>query len=221
MKAPRIFRKHRSFCAAKALFASLGLLGLATVSACAQDEPPASVFLANQEVRVTNLPSLTSPSVKRSAVLATALEIIFHNKAVCCGKNSALEDAVQYAALSDASSLKDVSARLQGKYLLSDDRRIVVTAEYVPQSSIGPGLMINALREQHAQLIEWKSHLYVLYGAVFNETRFYSGEWQYALVKLLLLDPRFSDQRREVVFNRESDDWEKVQGLLTVTVARQ
>jgi hypothetical protein len=110
---------------------------------------------------------------------------------------------------------------LQGKHLLSDGRSIVATAEYVPQTSIGPGLMIGALLGHHAQLIQWKSRLYVLYGAIFDETRYYSGAREYAVSKLLLLDPRFSDQRREVVFNRETDDWEKVQGLLTLTVARQ
>ena len=61
----------------------------------------------------------------------------------------------------------------------------------------------------------------MLHGAIFNETRYSSGARQYAIVKLLLLDPRFSDQRRETVFNRETDDWAEVQGLLTLAVARQ
>jgi hypothetical protein len=173
-------------------------------------------FHPNQEVRVTNLPSLTSPSTDSSAVLATALETVLHDKTVCCGKDSALEDAV----LSEPRSLRDLSAKLQGRHLLSDGRPIVVGAEYVPQHSIDYVLIIRALLDQHAPLIEWKSHLYVLYGAIFNETRYYSGVRQYAIVKLLLLDLRFSDQRRETVFNRETDDWETVKGLLTLAVVR-
>jgi hypothetical protein len=176
-----------------------------------------SVFLANQEVRVTNLPSLTAPSTHRSAVLATALEIILHDQAVCCGKDSALEDAVLYSTLSDPVSLKELSTRLQGRHTLSDGRAIVMTSEYVPQSSISPGLIVATLRDQHALLIEWKSHLYVLYSATFDETRdLGSGERDYAIRKLFLLDPRFSDQRRETEFNRETDDLGAVQGLLTV-----
>lgn len=173
-------------------------------------------FHPNQEVRVTNLPSLTAPSTDSSAVLATALETVLHDKAVCCGKDSALEDAV----LSEPRSLKDLSAKLQGRHLLSDGRPIVVGAEYVPQQSIDYVLLVRALLDQHAPLIEWKSHLYVLYGAIFNETRYYSGVRQYAIVKLLLLDLRFSDRRRETVFNRETDDWETVKGLLTLAVVR-
>jgi hypothetical protein len=117
--------------------------------------------------------------------------------------------------------LKELSTKLQGRRVLRDGRPIVVNVEYVPQSAIGPGLIISAIKGQRPLLFEWKSHLYVLYGAIFNETRYYSGERQYAVVKLLLLDPRFSDQRREVEFNRETDDWGNVQGLLTVAVVRQ
>ena len=174
-------------------------------------------FHPNQEVRVANLPSLTAPSTDSSAVLTTALETVLHDKTVCCGKDSGLESAV----LSGPRSLKELSVKLQGRHLLSDGQAIVVSAQYVPQSAISSGLIIGALLDQHAALIEWKSHLYVLHGAIFNETRYSSGARQYAIVKLLLLDPRFSVQRRETVFNRETDDWAEVQGLLTLAVARQ
>ena len=97
---------------------------------------------------------------------------------------------------------------------------IVVSAEYVPQSSINSARIIGALLDQHAPLIEWKSNVYVLYGAIFNETRYYSGMRQYAILSLLLIDPRFSDQRRENEFNRETDDWAKVQGLLMMAISR-
>jgi hypothetical protein len=176
-----------------------------------------SVFLRNQEVRVANLPSLTAPSAHRSAVFATALETVLHDKAVCCGKDSALEDVALYAALSAPLSLRELSTKLQGRHLLSDGQPILVHAEYIPHDSMNPALIVSTLTEQHAQLMEWKSHLYVLYGAVFDETRdSSSGVRAYAIRKLFLLDLRFSDQRREAVFDRETDDWGQMQGLLMV-----
>jgi hypothetical protein len=39
--------------------------------------------------------------------------------------------------------------------------------------------------------------------------------------KLLLLDTRYSGSRRAVTFNRETDDWSKVQGMLRLAVAPQ
>jgi hypothetical protein len=139
---------------------------------------------------------------------------------VCCGKDSALEDVALYATLSAPFSLRELSTRLQGRHLLSDGQPILVNAEYLSHDSISPALIINTLTEQHAQLIQWKSQVYVLYGALFDETRdSQSGVRAYAIRKLFLLDLRFSDQRREAVFDRETDDWGQMEGLLMVGFA--
>lgn len=213
---PRLSRINRRFLPAKALLACTVLGFLATLSAFAQDTP-GYVFHPNQEVHVTNLPARTAQSANKATVLAVALEAILQDKTVCCGKNSALEDTV----LLTPESLKELSAKLQGKHVLSDGRSVMVNAEYVPQSSITPDLMISSLMEQHALLINWSSHFYVLYGAIYDETVYDSGQRQFVIHKLLLLDPRFSDQRSKIEFNRETDDWEKVEGLLTLAIAQQ
>jgi hypothetical protein len=188
------------------------------VSCIAQDQPGDSCpFFPNQEVRVTNLGSLTAPSKDATAATAAAVEAVLHDSSLCCGKDSALGDLV----LSEPRTLKELGSKLQGRHLLSDGRPIMVNAEYAPQVSINSGSVIGALKEQRASLLEWKSHVYVLYGAIFGEARCLSGARQYSIAKFLLLDPRFSDQRRDAVFNRETDDLGKVQGLLTLSVVPQ
>jgi hypothetical protein len=47
------------------------------------------------------------------------------------------------------------------------------------------------------------------------------GGSAFMIHKLLLLDTRFSGSRREASFNRDTDDWSKVQGLLRLTVVLQ
>jgi len=204
------------FSPAPVLLASLVLALIASVSANAQGGQ-GYAFHPNQEVRVRGLSSSSAPSSNASAVLAAALEIVLHHKAVCCGKNSALEDIV----LSAPPSLRELSSKLQGAHILSDGRSVMVNADYVSQGATTPDLIISLLLDQHAPLLDWKSHVYVLYGAVFDETRYDDGRRQYGIKRLLLRDPRFSDQRGEVVFNRETDNWGDVQGLLTVSAARQ
>jgi hypothetical protein len=82
--------------------------------------------------------------------------------------------------------------------------------------------LIEALTEKQSPLMDWNSHLYVVYGIIFDLTvDDTSGAKTYAIRKLLLLDPRFSDQRREVVFDRQIDDWGKVVGLLLLKAASQ
>lgn len=183
-----------------------------------QDVPPGYVFHPNQEVRVRDLPVQAALSTNTTAVLLAAVETILHDPEVCCGKDSALQDSLLSA---DPLSLKDVSAKLQGRHLLNDGRPIAIAAEYVAPDSLNPDQIISSLLKNRALLMEWKSRLYVLYGAVFDEKLYYSGQREYAVHKLLLLDVRFSDSRREVAFNREIDDWGKVQGLLTLSVVVQ
>ena len=205
--------KLRVFCVS----AFLTLVACFAVPGVAQDQNPDTCYLfsPNAEARVTNLLSLTAPSKDTSAVMATALEIVLRDQTLCCGKDSALGDA----ALSEPRSLKELSTKLQGRHLLSDGRPIMVNTQYAPEISINSGSIVGSLQEQRASLLEWKSHVYVLYGAIYGETRCQSGARQYSIVKLLLLDPRFSDQRREAVFNRETDDLSKVQGVLSISVS--
>jgi len=171
-----------------------------------------------KEIRVQDLPALTTRSTHSADVLATSLEILFNDKEVCCGKNSALEDSVEAA---DPKSLKDIASRLQGRHLLSDGRAIMVTTEYLTPDQVNADHLITMIRNQHAALMEWNSRVYVVYGVTYVETDDYStNEIAYAVHKFLLQDVRFSDSRRAVSFDRLTEDASKVQGLLFVQAAR-
>ena len=134
---------------------------------------------------------------------------------MCCGKDSALEDG---AAAADPGSLKDVASKLQGRHLLGDGRPIKVTASFLTPDAVNSGLLITWFQNQHAALMQWDSHIYVVHGIVYMWTANYSpdggGQSGTVIHKFLLWDTRFSDSRREVVFNRDTDDLNKVQGFL-------
>jgi hypothetical protein len=63
------------------------------------------------------MPALTAKPANAADVLLTSGELIFHDREVCCGKNSALEDDIRAA---DPTSLKDVSDKLRGRHVVSD-----------------------------------------------------------------------------------------------------
>lgn len=194
---------------------SIGLLLITLSSVSAQqDVPPAYVFHPDQEIRVRDLSPGTALSTSDSAVLVAALETIFHDAQVCCAKNSALLDSAETA---DPLSLRDVSTKLQGKHSSGDGHTITVNAEYIAPDSVSPDRIIAALQSNRALLLKWKSRLYVFYGARFDEKLYYNGRRDYVIHKLLLQDVRFSDSRREVIFNRDTDDWANVQGLLILS----
>ncbi len=167
-----------------------------------------------QEVDVGNLPLIRAESTSGSDVLAASVATVLHNEVLCCGRNSALRDTV---LSSDPSSLKEVASTLQGKHLLSDGRSFTMMAEFWPAASVNSDQIINALMNQHALVMEWNSHIYVVYGVIFNESVSYNGaatQKNNVIQELLLIDPRYSDARRNAFFDRSTDRWDDVQGLL-------
>jgi hypothetical protein len=178
------------------------------------------VYYPNHEIRINDLPTLTAKSRDASAVLATSLEIVFRDTEICCGKDSALEDSVQRA---DPRSLKDVGDKLRGRHLLSDGRSIMVMAEVWPAAAgnASSGSPISEIMEKRPLLMEWNSHWYVVYGVNYGEIVAADGTQSETILKFLLLDTRYSDERRSVSFDRQTDDWGKVQGLLMLRAEPQ
>ena len=171
-----------------------------------------------QEIHIHDLPSLTARSTHAPDVLAASLGIVFNDKEVCCGKNSALKDSL---SSSDPKSLKDIASRLQGRHLLSDGLPIMVTAEYLTPDQVGAGHLISMVAANHAPLMLWNSHVYVVEGVSYVENVDTHGGVSYVTHKFFLQDTRFSDSRREVSFDRVTEDASKVQGLLFLRVAPQ
>jgi hypothetical protein len=172
------------------------------------------------EVHVHDLPSLTARSTEASDVLTASLEIVFNDKEVCCGKNSALEDSIQSC---DPKSLKDIGSKLQGKHLFSDGRTFTVTAEYLTPDQVSAGHLISMLAANQAPLMLWNSHLYVVNGITYVKTIDNENGVgvAYTTHKFFLQDTRFSDSRREASFDRVTEDAGRVQGLLFLRAALQ
>jgi len=184
------------------------------ISCLVSDYASGQVQYPEQEIRVHDLPRPTARSPQSSDVLRASLEIVFHNKEICCGKDSALDDALQYA---DPQSLKDIADKLQGRHLLSDGRPIMVSVELVAPDRVNALYLIGKILDQRAALLEWNSHLFVFYGMTYTPI----GDTKGGLImdvthKFFLQDARFSGSRREVTFDRLTEDASQVQGLLFV-----
>ena len=96
----------------------------------------------------------------------------------------------------------------------------MVTAEYLPATWLVTGV-INALAAKQALIMEWNSHLYIVQGVTYGTSYSAEGARMDSIFKIFLVDPRYSDQRREVTFDRQTDDWGKVEGLLMLKAAPQ
>ena len=201
-------------------FPGVALLAAFSSLAYGQQDIPRTVtgVHPNLEVRVSGLPSLRAQSKDAPDVLATALATVFHDKDLCCDRGSSLEDRLPQ---SDPVSLPEVAANLQGRQLHTDGRPVLITAKLFAADSVNSGQLITAIRDKHPPLMEWNSHLYVVGGVVYDDTFYSDGTETYVVRKFLLLDTRYSDSRREVTFDRDTDDLSKIQGILFLTVQPQ
>jgi hypothetical protein len=172
------------------------------------------VFDRDLEIRVDTLPTLVAPSKEPMDVLVTSLAIVYRDKEICCGKDSALGDRVRTA---DPKSLQDVALKLNGRHLLSDGRPFVVTADYMALNAMNSGTLIGMITAQHAGLMLWNAHLYVVDGLVYRWMMMGSDSTSApmtVILKFLLRDPRYTDERQKVELNRNSDDITKIDGCL-------
>jgi len=176
-------------------------------------------YYPDQTLEVHDLPSLTSRTHDPTDVLLTSLDTILHDRDLCCGKDSALIDSAEAA---DPKSLKSIADKLDGRHLLGDGRPIQMETEFLTPDQVVAGHLVLEIVRNRAPLMMWKSRLYVVHAVIYASSVDYStGITAYVIQKFLLWDVRFSDSRREVVFDRETEDPGKVQGILFVSLARQ
>jgi len=138
-----------------------------SVNANGQSEGERYVFHANQELRVAPLPTVVADSTSESAVLAASVATAVMERDVCCGRNSALEDQV-----GTKLSLRALGERLRGKHYLDNGSPILVADQYWSGASVNAENIIGSLMAQRPLLMDWNGHLYVLYGAVFDDYRY-------------------------------------------------
>lgn len=175
------------------------------------------VFRPNQEVRVASLPSLVAGSHDDDDVLTASVATAVMDPDICCDRKSALVDQVGSVT---SFRLRELGEKLRGKHYLDSGSSIVVTDQYWSGASVNAEEIVGPLLAQRPLLMLWNGHLYVVYGAVFDEYLYDTGADMHVIRTLLLLDTRFDDKRRYVTFNRQTDDWTKVAGLLSLTITR-
>lgn len=150
----------------RSMYSVLAALVVLCGLSCIETNPAVEqVFDQDLEIRVDTLPSLVAPSKDPTDVLVTSVAMVFHDKEICCVKDSALGDRIQAV---DPKSLKDVASILNGTHLLSDGRSFVVTADHMTPEAMNSGTLIGVITDQHPGVMQWNAHLYVVDGLIFR-----------------------------------------------------
>ncbi len=192
-------------------------LALLTFPVAAQDIPVDSeVVHPNKRVTVSDLAMVTARDTSGAAVAKAALAIVLGASRTKCDRGSQLNVVDANAG----PSLRSLASKLSGAPCSMNGRMLRLTASFTANGEIRAEALIAPLVQGQPLLFKWKNTLYVLYGVVYDEHLFYSGRRDNVIRELLLIDPRYSDKRRLVAFEREQDDFAEVEGVASVSVGQ-
>lgn len=193
------------------------LLGLVPfIRTVAQDlpAPDPEVVHPNVRVSISNMPVVKISDQSSVAVAKAAVAMVLGATKVNCDPASQLNTILEANA---EARLQTVAAKLSGASCMANGRIVHLSASFTPSESIQSDGIIAPLLHGKPLLIRWNDALYVLYGVIYDEHVHNSGKRDNVIRRLLLLDPRYADERRFVSFDREKDDFAQVEGFAEIS----
>ncbi len=194
----------------------LSIAFLGSQVAAQTDAGTAVAVHPNQRITVPNLSTVSSTN--DGGVARAAVAIVLSGSKVKCDPGSPLEVVLDATA---GSSLQAMAGKLAGTSCITNGRAQRVSATFTPNSAIQSDSVIASIMQGRPLLMSWKRTLYVLYGVVYDEHLYSNGSRTNAIRQLLLIDPRYSDQRRFVAFARDKDNFADVEGIAGLSIQRQ
>jgi hypothetical protein len=182
-------------------------------SLAAQITPEQEVVHAYKRVTVPDLAFITATD---SNAAKAAVAIVLSSLKVKCDPSSQVESVTEANA---ESSLSTLSSKIAGTSCSMGGRMLRVNASFTPNAAIKANDLVASLKQNTPLLMRWQGAVYVLYGVVYDEHLFNSGKQDNVIREFLLVDPRYSDKRRLVAFERWKDDFAIVEGVMSLSLS--
>lgn len=159
---------------------------------------------------------MANASDELGAVAKAAVATVLSASNVKCEPASQLNAVLESQG---GASLRKLAEKLSGASCMMDGKIVHLSAVFTPNGSIQADGIIAPLVHAKPLLIRWNGALYVLYGVVYDEHLHNSGKRENVIRRLLLIDPRYSDERKFVSFDRQRDDFAQVEGIAEIRFA--
>jgi hypothetical protein len=191
----------------------------AALLVCSLAAPPtidSETIHPNQRITVSVADTYALDS-SNTAVANAALGIVLSSSNLKCEAGSQLQSIIESYA---QSALEALSKKISGTTCLKNGAVEHLETAFMPNGAIRPEQIISPLIEGDPLLLKWKGTFFVLYGVVYDEHVHRSGGRNNVIRELLLIDPRYQDNRRFVVFDREKNNFGEVEGMVKLTLKR-
>jgi hypothetical protein len=185
------------------------------ISSAAQDSsiPDPEVVHPNIRVTVPNLLAAKSRDETSGAVAKAAMVTVLSASSVNCDRASQINAVLE---ANGGAPLQTLAEKLAGTSCMTNGTTTHLSAQFTPSGSIQADGIIAPLLRGKPLLIRWNGMLFVLHGVVYDEHLHNSGKRENVIRQLLLIDPRHSDERRYISFDRQRDDLSQVEGIAEI-----
>ena len=192
----------------------IGALAL-VVSSPAQElpVPDPEVVHPNIRVSVPNLSPENAADESSGAVAQAAMATVLSASNMTCDSASQLNAVLE---ANGGTTLRTLAEKLRGASCMTNGTIVHLSAEFTPNASIQPDSILAPILHGRPLLLRWNGELYVLRGVIYDEHLHNSGNRENVIRELLLIDPRYSDRRRFVSFDRQKNDFSEVEGIAEI-----
>jgi hypothetical protein len=113
-------------------------------------------------------------------------------------------------------NLETVSKLIDGKYTLDDGRKVILESTMVRGAPTVVDPLIVAPRAGRPLIFLWKGHSYLYSGMKYHEVIYATGQRDFEVQEIKLLDPFGAPDNQAASFQAASDDPADIGGLLDV-----
>ncbi len=183
----------------------------------AQSLPDPDPEVVHPNIRIT-VPHLSPVNVagelNGTAANAAVLTVLGASNLKC-------DPASQLNAVLEANAeapLRTLAEKVSGASCMTNGRIVHLSAAFTPNGSTHADAIIAPIVHGKPLLIRWNEVLYVLYGVIYDEHLHNSGKRVNVIRQLLLIDPRYANERKFVSFDRGKDDFAQVEGIAEIRI---
>jgi hypothetical protein len=108
--------------------------------------------------------------------------------------------------LPSAGSFEDLKRQIDGEYVLADHRHVRIEINYRESLPPTTDALILPMAHGRPYMIWWKGEPYLVKGATWDEFVYQTGQKLVAIKTLKLVNPLERGEKRDLVFDRATDD---------------
>jgi hypothetical protein len=112
--------------------------------------------------------------------------------------------------------LAKISKLIDGKYTLADGRKVLLESFMVSGVPTAVDPLIVPTRAGRPLVFLWKGHPYIYVGMSYHEVVWATGQRDYEVQEMKLLDPLAAPEKQAIAFNPANDDPADINGLLDI-----